>query len=686
MKNKKRIYTILVTSIIILIVTSMMFYIFNNLDRKFKAAYHNNVITLQRELTTVNTILELEGKYANEVINRDTIIEDLRSSKYAIILDYFVYDEELDLFHLDKLEETNLDLSKINNITGKGDLGFLADIDSLKLREIYFSILMNDSFYLMNEKITASSWVYYVSKNEMLSLRSVSNEYVTSEKVHYLDRVLEYPYITSGSKDELEDRTTVLWTEPYVDLGGSGLMVTASYVVDYGDEYLGTICVDFMSNYLNDQLIDDYITYLLDENGNIVASNVKVDNFNNEVINIEDLDTFISFSEAEGLERDVIHTVNNRKIIVHDIEGTPYTMYQVYPRGEYLNDVALDARPVLIFLVMFILMSITYLKVRESEEKLKITLDTLENKQLELDYIAKFDQLTDVYNRRGLHERVDELKTQGAMKESTIIILDIDYFKQINDTYGHDVGDKVLRELCNVIKDSIKEEYILARYGGEEFVVVLPKTDLLEGNVIAEKVRRAVEIYDGFDSIDSLTISLGVAECSNDDDNESWFKKADDALYRAKKFSRNVVCYHENDEIKPYLKTNKVVQAANMSIDAMDYLTIWNEKRELIYVSKEFVELLKTDKEQYKSNYDRFAPEIQYSGKSSKEVIEDLLNKHYNIENFPIKYQLIDSDNNIIEGLVKYKVIKIDKETYIIAARKIMDRKKDKEEGSEEDR
>jgi hemerythrin len=123
----------------------------------------------------------------------------------------------------------------------------------------------------------------------------------------------------------------------------------------------------------------------------------------------------------------------------------------------------------------------------------------------------------------------------------SLIFLDIDHFKQINDVHGHQAGDAVLRELVRTVGGATRSMDALFRWGGEEFVVLAPSTGYRAGAVLAEKIRSKVEQH-RFAGVESVTISLGVAEHIATESAEIWFRRADKALYRAKGGGRNRVC------------------------------------------------------------------------------------------------------------------------------------------------
>jgi diguanylate cyclase (GGDEF)-like protein/hemerythrin-like metal-binding protein len=122
----------------------------------------------------------------------------------------------------------------------------------------------------------------------------------------------------------------------------------------------------------------------------------------------------------------------------------------------------------------------------------------------------------------------------------SLILFDIDHFKRINDTCGHQAGDSVLRELVSVARKTIRSIDMLFRWGGEEFVVIAASTGYRGSAALAEKIREAVETH-RFQSVGSVNVSLGVAEHLAPESVETWFRRLDDALYRAKNSGRNRV-------------------------------------------------------------------------------------------------------------------------------------------------
>jgi diguanylate cyclase (GGDEF)-like protein len=167
-----------------------------------------------------------------------------------------------------------------------------------------------------------------------------------------------------------------------------------------------------------------------------------------------------------------------------------------------------------------------------------IFLIVAERLQTLLQDMAQKDSLTGTYNRRHLQDRFQDMDEQQA--RSSMLLFDIDHFKQVNDTLGHLAGDRILRRVADLARDSIRSVDTLFRIGGEEFVVMLPNTELDDALQVAEKLRArvAAEARAGDTSV---TISIGVAQTRPDETWDAVYHRCDQALYEAKEAGRNRV-------------------------------------------------------------------------------------------------------------------------------------------------
>jgi two-component system cell cycle response regulator len=186
-------------------------------------------------------------------------------------------------------------------------------------------------------------------------------------------------------------------------------------------------------------------------------------------------------------------------------------------------------------------------RARSQVRKRRYTERLRDNVQMSIE-MAITDALTGLFNRRYMESHLGTLIEQATArgKPLSTLVIDIDYFKAINDTDGHDAGDDVLRDFALRLKRSIRGIDLACRYGGEEFVIVMPETDMAVAAMVAERLRRRIAaepfpIQQGARAV-PVTISIGIAALrGNDDTAAALLKRADQALYRAKRDGRNRV-------------------------------------------------------------------------------------------------------------------------------------------------
>ncbi len=166
---------------------------------------------------------------------------------------------------------------------------------------------------------------------------------------------------------------------------------------------------------------------------------------------------------------------------------------------------------------------------------------------IKLLYLSFHDQLTGLYNRAFLDIKTNEEKEKIKHYQVPIsmLVLDIDQFKKVNDTFGHLKGDEVLKSVARIISSSLRSSDIAARYGGDEFFVLMPDTSIDKAVLVAERIRANTEnslcLADG-----KITVSIGASEYMREEALEDWFKRADRALYEAKNSGKNKVVTYDN--------------------------------------------------------------------------------------------------------------------------------------------
>ena len=193
-------------------------------------------------------------------------------------------------------------------------------------------------------------------------------------------------------------------------------------------------------------------------------------------------------------------------------------------------------------------------QVRESNVSLqhKLTqaqqdVQTLQSQLAQITDLATIDELTGLYNRRALFSRlVEEHSRVERYKENfSLMIFDIDDFKAVNDTYGHQVGDAILKNLAHFLKGNLRTSDFISRFGGEEFIAILPSTEMEKARRVAEKMRhmlgkKVFEDKKGEVKI-KITVSIGISQCTSGDTVDNLIKRADDALYMAKNDGKNAI-------------------------------------------------------------------------------------------------------------------------------------------------
>lgn len=198
--------------------------------------------------------------------------------------------------------------------------------------------------------------------------------------------------------------------------------------------------------------------------------------------------------------------------------------------------------------VVFIFCLILYWnrKIAKSNELLKQAQKDIEVKNKKLERLATIDKLTNLYNRRKLEEllQLEINRCERFDCNFSLTILDIDHFKEVNDTFGHQTGDNVLIEIANILRNSLRKTDFVGRYGGEEFIIVCFESNEDEIVKVINQIRKTIENHD-FEQVGTKTVSFGVTIFKQGDTIDTIIKRADNALYEAKERGRNKVVLHK---------------------------------------------------------------------------------------------------------------------------------------------
>lgn len=234
----------------------------------------------------------------------------------------------------------------------------------------------------------------------------------------------------------------------------------------------------------------------------------------------------IGVIKSEPLLRDIL---DKAIATISDDERREIVNKYVSIKAQTVHDYDLIIKLILGFMALGIIFLWRYLELRKYN--------------LELLYLSETDLLTKIYNRMKIEKLLLTL-TQEAHKKRTslcVLLLDIDHFKKVNDTFGHPIGDQVLIQMATLIKISLREGDFLGRWGGEEFLMICPNTSLEEGFKIGERIQECVKKTE-FPTQQHHTVSIGVAMLHEEESAYDVIVRADNALYHAKKSGRNNVC------------------------------------------------------------------------------------------------------------------------------------------------
>lgn len=263
-------------------------------------------------------------------------------------------------------------------------------------------------------------------------------------------------------------------------------------------------------------------------------------------------------SEAKKIFKFKAVTINKILKEVHKLVNQTAEYFDLHmPPAKSVEEILQEAN------IRLSLLNLSYEEINRDLIDSKMALEKitreLEKKNKFLKNIANIDGLTEINNHRFFQNFLDKEINRSSRNEKTISILlaDIDHFKKFNDTYGHQTGDFILKEFCQVCKENIRKYDLIARYGGEEFIFVLPETEPDDAKMIAEKIRSGIENHVFDDDTDTyrVTISIGVASArptGQDFKKNEFIGLADEAMYQAKKDGRNRVAMYTPNKKKKW--------------------------------------------------------------------------------------------------------------------------------------
>ncbi len=376
----------------------------------------------------------------------------------------------------------------------------------------------------------------------------------TSGSSHNFEHYLAFPRsISTALKDNrpaisnvklvsingITPQAVVVVSSPYKTILHTTRVVTGYYVIQ--DTPLGPFLADVNTD-------SAHQTYLVDEYGNLIlASPYRV--ASNKVVNLRSVNSKLALAVAKKSKG--TYSDGQGRVFYYSsitVAGTRWKVIITEPFDILLNAGVKNRHSYLVWLAVLafvIAIGVADLFLyRFLHER-----DRLSSLTKELDLVSRLDVLTELYNRRHIDEQFKAMIASAKRygHPITLLIIDIDHFKSINDRWGHEIGDETLIELAKRLTNAVRPGDLIGRWGGEEFVAILPMTDSEGGGQVAERIRLQIAsepFRSGTDVELQVTVSVGLAcQIGEAIEEERLLKLADDALYEAKEGGRNrVVC------------------------------------------------------------------------------------------------------------------------------------------------
>lgn len=342
-------------------------------------------------------------------------------------------------------------------------------------------------------------WVYYTSKNNFLY---ISPEYIIDEDKKF-ETIYDLAFWQEAIPKNNPNKDLVI-TDLYIDAAAQGLMTTLSMPVFHNNEFKGIVSIDLGVKTLKKLLPKkDYLgnTYLIDEKNQITAANHHF--LLGEKINILNEDVYIKIIDKQI---NLLHKFDEKKLFINTLKNSATEI-----------------------IIALLIICLTFIALY-----LKILLDKVQ-------YYANTDSLTKLLNRRAMEIEINRMISESKRykHELSFLLIDLDFFKKINDNYGHQTGDKVLIKIAKLFKKEARASDFIARYGGEEFLIGLSNTKLEDAFILAERIRNSAKKIKIDNCNINLTLSIGCTSIKKEDNYFAILKRVDKLLYEAKETGRD---------------------------------------------------------------------------------------------------------------------------------------------------
>ena len=417
----------------------------------------------------------------------------------------------------------------------KGSISGYGAIPNKRLNaEISMSIELIPYFKLLKQENPNYTWFYYFSNNDFLTLYPFdhSQEFI-------LDHSLKSLPLFQYSTPKLNKKRELFFTPVYMDTVGKGLMVTAGIPLYKEDNFLGVTEIDITLKMMNEllqkyDLLGNSIA-VVDKDFTILGSVNLLKSKESKIYNLRDylsqkiLDINTTSNELIFVDGKYVYTKN--------IDHTPWKIIYIQKPYKVWINAIVYALPVLLFMFFFLHIIRLYRKTKRINKELEILKEKYKGE-------ANHDYMTQAYNRRYFFDSAKAilLKTQRKKAPIAVAMCDIDDFKIINDTYGHDIGDEVIIEVKKKLYSNLRASDLVARFGGEEFCILLEDVTQKDAENLFQNICAEFDssTFSSNGVSFSYTLSIGLAY-GNPKTLTEIIKLSDIALYNSKENGKNML-------------------------------------------------------------------------------------------------------------------------------------------------
>jgi len=379
-------------------------------------------------------------------------------------------------------------------------IGSIKAIDETHRKEIHAVLALDATLGSVIQSLPDLKWVYYTSANRFIFIAPA----VKLSEFHLSDKTLQKAFWQQAIPENNPELNLVV-TDVYDDDAGKGMMISLSLPVVFEGQFRGVLSLDIGLDSLVQRLSSRTIpgqSALLDEKHQVIIKQASMPT------------TVVEHQPGDMVFVQPI--LDKQVVLLHKLPRM--AIYYTALKQSFARIAVLNFALVLIYMLF------------QKFELLR-----------KIEHLADTDPLTKLMNRRAMARIAQSMINYAHRYQRPLcfLLLDIDHFKKINDTHGHNVGDRVLEQLAVVLQTSVRKSDEVSRHGGEEFLLVLPDSTTKDGHQMAERIRNAVAdtLFSGKKL--PVSISLGCAEWRLDETYSDVLKRADDALYQAKHLGRN---------------------------------------------------------------------------------------------------------------------------------------------------